>query len=490
MAIALQHKVVSALPGTPEPNSIYYVRIGTGFEIYVTNDQGTVVAYPANYAKLPIAKQTNISDPNFHISGIREVSSLPVSMTWRPAADGESVVPTMFVETTVDTTDAPTVGLSHSISLFHYVTVKGGKTHKTHYNQEYRLLLLDGSHIDEYIAQTHVLEPKASSGGQNNGTVGTYVLEELPDLTATVDYVSQFLRRLVDPRLLTWYGGGTVKMPLVLTAGRTMTDVDSDKDIYVVSATDVTINLPNTLRDGWRSRFVQVSTGRINFTFDPGLAVLESDGLTSTQGAGLSADVCVVPGGGFAKLVVERPSALNYAIHPGLRPGRLYGFAGRNTLLGLQDVPVSANVLYPVPIRLAHRKTISTVGVRVSAALSGQNLRLALFANDNGLPGARIWQSGDLSTGTAGDKQVTGLSITLEPGFYFLGVVASGGVTLSWACVAGLEEIFGRPSSVSLDVLPLYAMAVTAIPADLTGVAPGAYANLSNYLPDVYFGVS
>ncbi|MFC7347317.1 hypothetical protein ACFQO9_11370 [Chryseobacterium zhengzhouense] len=42
-------KVVSQLPSTLEKNTIYYVRVGNGFEIYVTNDSGFIVAYPSNY---------------------------------------------------------------------------------------------------------------------------------------------------------------------------------------------------------------------------------------------------------------------------------------------------------------------------------------------------------------------------------------------------------------------------------------------------------
>lgn len=43
-----QFKVVSTLPSTLEPDAVYYVRVGTGFDIYVTNSSGTVVAYPSN----------------------------------------------------------------------------------------------------------------------------------------------------------------------------------------------------------------------------------------------------------------------------------------------------------------------------------------------------------------------------------------------------------------------------------------------------------
>lgn len=42
------HKYVAALPAVLEADSIYYVRAGVGFDIYVTNSSGTVVAYPVN----------------------------------------------------------------------------------------------------------------------------------------------------------------------------------------------------------------------------------------------------------------------------------------------------------------------------------------------------------------------------------------------------------------------------------------------------------
>ena len=42
------HKVVSSLPSTLVPNSVYYVRVGNGIDIYVTNGVGTVVPYKHN----------------------------------------------------------------------------------------------------------------------------------------------------------------------------------------------------------------------------------------------------------------------------------------------------------------------------------------------------------------------------------------------------------------------------------------------------------
>lgn len=56
MATVKHHKVVAALPAQLEANAIYYVRAGAGFDVYVTNASGTLVAYPANYARTDDAR--------------------------------------------------------------------------------------------------------------------------------------------------------------------------------------------------------------------------------------------------------------------------------------------------------------------------------------------------------------------------------------------------------------------------------------------------
>lgn len=48
MAKLLHHKVVATLPSQLKPDSIYYVRQGVGFDIYVTNSAGAVDAYTSN----------------------------------------------------------------------------------------------------------------------------------------------------------------------------------------------------------------------------------------------------------------------------------------------------------------------------------------------------------------------------------------------------------------------------------------------------------
>lgn len=57
MSSVKQHKVVASLPPLLEADSIYYVRVGRGFDLYVTNALGIITSYTLN--------QDKISAPNY-----------------------------------------------------------------------------------------------------------------------------------------------------------------------------------------------------------------------------------------------------------------------------------------------------------------------------------------------------------------------------------------------------------------------------------------
>lgn len=42
MANLLAHKVVASLPGTLEPDAVYAVRVGDGFDLYISDSTGSV----------------------------------------------------------------------------------------------------------------------------------------------------------------------------------------------------------------------------------------------------------------------------------------------------------------------------------------------------------------------------------------------------------------------------------------------------------------
>ena len=48
MAELRSEKYVNNLPGVLIANTIYYVKNGAGFDVYITNNSGTIIAYPLN----------------------------------------------------------------------------------------------------------------------------------------------------------------------------------------------------------------------------------------------------------------------------------------------------------------------------------------------------------------------------------------------------------------------------------------------------------
>lgn len=77
MALLKHHKYVAALPAELEPDSIYYVRTGAGFDMYVTNGAGEVSAYPLN-GTVPMAVPAFLSSGQQIRLPLTPNQSLPV----------------------------------------------------------------------------------------------------------------------------------------------------------------------------------------------------------------------------------------------------------------------------------------------------------------------------------------------------------------------------------------------------------------------------
>lgn len=474
-------RIISDLSGTAQSSySIGRVTFNGGVvtaprELVLPDHGGRVLASP-------VMHRTTITAENYSIESMREVAAVAIENVWAPDYDANSVVPTAFFSNVADTTDGDMVGLSHQISVFNYHVTRGGGSQAIQYGEEFRVRQEDGSHLGAYIAVKHVIEPTSS----NSGTQGSYVLEQFDDMRGNVTHVGLFSREFLDPRILTIHAGGEIRLPEVITANRTMTDLDSGKTFWVVSATDITVTVPNTLTDGFRATFIQALAGRAVLSLGS-MTVVEPDGLTATQGIGYSAVIYAVPSSSIVYLNLTKPPV---AVSAGLKTTRVYGSMGRSTLMSPQAVAVSANTLYVVPIFVPRRTTIGTLGCRVATSLAANNLRLALFAsNKAGLPGVRLYQSANISTATAGNKQVTGIGVTVDPGVYFVGIVASGGVTIQWALSIALEEVFGRSTVDGMETLPVYSATLTTIPTDLSAVTP-TYIDPSVYAPDIYWQIS
>ena len=78
MPEAKLHKIVSALPGVLEANSIYFVRVGVGLNIYATNDTGTVVAFKHNDTVASSTERSGIATVDFGVNG-SDIASVNVT---------------------------------------------------------------------------------------------------------------------------------------------------------------------------------------------------------------------------------------------------------------------------------------------------------------------------------------------------------------------------------------------------------------------------
>lgn len=98
----LAKKIVAALPGSLTANTLYMVKAGVGFDLYLTNDQGTVVAYPLN-VKAPSAPVTQPVLTLESASGYPLISAELASLLARDELQmrrGTSLAMTSFTDST------------------------------------------------------------------------------------------------------------------------------------------------------------------------------------------------------------------------------------------------------------------------------------------------------------------------------------------------------------------------------------------------------
>jgi hypothetical protein len=91
MAQLKVHKVVAALPDPLEADSVYFVRSGAGFDLYVTNSLGLVVAYALNAAPGWSTVEVELGAPQTRskvfvpVAGLTQASRVEVLRSATPA---------------------------------------------------------------------------------------------------------------------------------------------------------------------------------------------------------------------------------------------------------------------------------------------------------------------------------------------------------------------------------------------------------------------
>lgn len=394
MSNILQHKVVASLPSPLEADSIYYVRKDAGFDMFVTNSSGTIVAYKANYLK-----------------AVEEVDVAQTAGAYAPRTLRINVDPSAASTLQSDGWEVRTV---YNSKGGNFPVNPGGWLNSMKANLEFS----NNSKVDKAVA--NAAYAALAGNAQVDKLLGYEFILNFMGASANVNQLAAFY---------------VPNLSVVANIGRV-----------------------NTLY-AFASDFV--------------------NGHFKSVGRYLKAMRTV--DGSILREVASAP-------HPGLRSGRTYGPAGNDPSAARIDNTTSGGVLYCVPIFVPHRCTVDTLGVRLSTAVALQNLKLALYHSNNaGKLGIKIYETGNISMGTSGDKQRTGLSIVLEAGMHFLCVLTSADASLRWSNCKALADMFGRSGSEGTDNLPVYGTGYMAtLPADLSGADP-TYIGTSGFVPDVYW---
>lgn len=130
-------------------------------------------------------------------------------------------------------------------------------------------------------------------------------------------------------------------------------------------------------------------------------------------------------------------------------------------------VVITEDRLQASPLIFAQRTSIDRLGVRITTAQVGANIRLALYAATSATdpyPGALLAQSGAISAATTGDKTYI-VALTLPAGIYWI-VVCTG--TVGVQC---------------------YSFDATMSPAPLGAIDMDGNAAANGYSPNAAFGV-
>jgi hypothetical protein len=100
-------------------------------------------------------------------------------------------------------------------------------------------------------------------------------------------------------------------------------------------------------------------------------------------------------------------------------------FNGSLTTAGV----ISPDYLYVIPCMLPWEGTFAAVSVYLSVSHLGKNVRLGVYADNNGNPGALLVDAGEFSTSASGLKDVAfGSSQVFGPGRVWLAIVTNSNV--------------------------------------------------------------
>ena len=141
------------------------------------------------------------------------------------------------------------------------------------------------------------------------------------------------------------------------------------------------------------------------------------------------------------------------AFHPGYVSGRYYTSPMTQTL----TLAMAANKLYAEPFYVGVETTFSKISIDVTTPALGR-CELGIYNNNSGAPGSLLVDAGNVSDGSAGAQEITGQSLTLSPGWYWLAVGCSDMPSLE--ATSSTNGIFGFLEGLTAQNSTAYQMSV------------------------------
>lgn len=138
---------------------------------------------------------------------------------------------------------------------------------------------------------------------------------------------------------------------------------------------------------------------------------------------------------------------------------------------GVTTVAAVANTLYATPIFTPLAATVTVIGLEITAFAAG-NVRLGVYRDSNGVPGALLLDAGAVGTGTPnGFKSIGSLSQALTPGWYWLACVFDATPTVRALTASGSMHALGFTSGTDTTIHAGWSVAFTyaALPDPFTG---------------------
>lgn len=147
------------------------------------------------------------------------------------------------------------------------------------------------------------------------------------------------------------------------------------------------------------------------------------------------------------------------SFHPGFVAGRYYFPVTISSSLTARSV--TAQRLYAQPFYVPANTTFAKMGFNITTNQAGHYVELGIYADNNGLPSAREYDLGQVSTATTGEKSISA-SIALTAGWHWLVFAADSGSNIA---------ITGRNTSSEVSTMLRGGSSATALEA-----AGGVYA--------------